>query len=95
MISVTGEPGSTGTRAGVSIADLTAGMYAAYGVMLALRVKEKTGEGQHIDISMLEGQLSLLGTAIGNYFGDGKIPRPHGYRLLGRRALPDFPYEDA
>ena len=78
MISVTGEPGSTGTRAGVSIADLTAGMYAAYGVMLALRVKEKTGEGQHIDISMLEGQLSLLGTAIGNYFGDGKIPRPMG-----------------
>jgi crotonobetainyl-CoA:carnitine CoA-transferase CaiB-like acyl-CoA transferase len=53
-------------------------MYAAYGVMLALRVKEKTGEGQHIDISMLEGQLSLLGTAIGNYFGDGKIPRPMG-----------------
>ena len=40
MISVTGEPGTTGTRAGVSIADLTAGMYSAYGVMLALRVKD-------------------------------------------------------
>src|SRR6476620_12304729 len=78
MVRITGDEGSTGTRAGVSIADLTAGMYAAYGVMLALRVKEKTGEGQHIDISMLEGQLSLLGTAIGNYFGDGKIPRPMG-----------------
>jgi crotonobetainyl-CoA:carnitine CoA-transferase CaiB-like acyl-CoA transferase len=78
MISVTGEPGTTGTRAGVSIADLTAGMYCAYGVMLALRVKERTGEGQHVDISMLEGQLSLLGTSIANYFANGEIPRPMG-----------------
>jgi formyl-CoA transferase/CoA:oxalate CoA-transferase len=78
MISVTGEPGTTGTRAGVSIADLTAGMYAAYGVMLALRVKEKTGEGQRIDISMLEGQLSLLGTSFFNYFANGEVPKPMG-----------------
>jgi len=78
MISVTGEPGSSGTRAGVSIADMTAGMYAAYGVMLALRVKDKTGEGQAVDISMLEGQLSLLGTTFGNYFANGEIPKPMG-----------------
>jgi formyl-CoA transferase/CoA:oxalate CoA-transferase len=78
MISVTGEPGTTGTRAGVSIADLTAGMYAAYGVMLALRSRERTGEGQQVDISMLEGQLSLLCTSFANYFADGKIPGPMG-----------------
>ena len=78
MISVTGEPGTTGTRAGVSIADLTAGMYCAYGVMLALRVKERTGEGQQVDISMLEGQLSLLGTSIANYFANGEVPKPMG-----------------
>jgi crotonobetainyl-CoA:carnitine CoA-transferase CaiB-like acyl-CoA transferase len=78
MISVTGEPGTSGVRAGVSIADLTAGLYCAYGVMLALRVKEKTGLGQEVDISMLEGQLSLLGTAIANYFADGKVPAPMG-----------------
>jgi formyl-CoA transferase/CoA:oxalate CoA-transferase len=78
MISVTGEPGTSGTRAGVSIADLTAGMYAAYGTMLALRVKDKTGEGQRIDISMLEGQLSLLGTSFFNYFASGKVPKPMG-----------------
>ena len=78
MISVTGEPGTTGTRAGVSIADLTAGMYAAYGVMLALRVKDRTGEGQRIDISMLEGQLSLLGTSFFNYFANGEVPKPMG-----------------
>ncbi len=78
MISVTGEPGTTGTRCGVSIADLTAGMYCAYGVMLALRHKEKTGEGQQVDISMLEGQLSLLCTSFANYFVDGKVPKPMG-----------------
>ena len=78
MISVTGEAGGSGARAGVSIADLTAGMNAAYGIMLALRVKERTGEGQQVDISMLEGQLALLSTAIGNYFADGEIPKPLG-----------------
>jgi formyl-CoA transferase/CoA:oxalate CoA-transferase len=78
MVSVTGEPGTTGTRAGVSIADLTAGMYAAYGVMLALRVKEKTGVGQQVDVSMLEGQLSLLCTSFANYFANGEIPKPMG-----------------
>ena len=78
MVSVTGEPGSRGTRAGVSIADMTAGLYAAYGIMLALRVKEKTGQGQYIDVSMMEGQLALLTTAIANYFADGEVPRPMG-----------------
>ena len=84
MISVTGEPGGHGVRCGVSIADLTAGMYAAYGIMLALRVKERTGIGQAIDVSMLEGQLSLLGTMIGGYLADGEAPRPMGtaYKAL-------------
>ena len=46
MISVTGEEGGRGVRAGTSIADMTAGMYAAFGIMLALRVKERTGAGR-------------------------------------------------
>ncbi len=84
MISVTGEPGGHGVRCGVSIADMTAGMYAAYGIMLALRVREKTGRGQAIDVSMLEGQLSLLGSMIGAYFADGEAPSPMGtaYKAL-------------
>jgi len=78
MISVTGEPGGSGVRCGVSIADLTAGMNATIGILLALRVKERTGEGQSIDVSMLEGQMSLLGIMIGNYLSDGKMPGPMG-----------------
>jgi crotonobetainyl-CoA:carnitine CoA-transferase CaiB-like acyl-CoA transferase len=84
MISTTGEPGGRGVRCGVSIADMTAGMYAAFGIMLALRVKERTGRGQALDVSMLEGQLSLLGSTIGGYFADGELPRPMGtaYKAL-------------
>ena len=84
MISVTGEEGSHGARCGVSIADMTAGMNAAYAILLALRVKEKTGQGQSIDVSMMEGQLSLLGTMIGSYLANGEVPAPMGtaYKAL-------------
>ena len=84
MISVTGEEGSHGARCGVSIADMTAGMNAAYAILLALRVKEKTGQGQSIDVSMMEGQLSLLGTMIGSYLANGELPAPMGtaYKAL-------------
>ena len=84
MISVTGDQGGRGARAGTSIADMTAGMNAAYAIMLALRVKEKTGVGQAIDVSMLEGQMALLGTMIGNYCATGEIAEPMGtaYKAL-------------
>ena len=84
MISATGDEGGHGARAGVSIADLTAGMNAALGIMMALRVKDATGVGQSIDISMLEGQLSLLSTMIGDYFSTGTIAGPMGtaYKAL-------------
>jgi formyl-CoA transferase/CoA:oxalate CoA-transferase len=78
MMSVTGEAGGRPVRAGTSIADLTAGMYAAFGILAALRVKEKTGRGQAIDVSMMEGQLSWVNTAIGNYMADGVVPGPMG-----------------
>jgi CoA:oxalate CoA-transferase len=84
MISVTGEPGGHGVRCGVSIADMVAGMYAAFGVMSALRVKERTGRGQYVDVAMLDGQLGLLSGMIGSYLADGEIPHPMGtaYKAL-------------
>jgi crotonobetainyl-CoA:carnitine CoA-transferase CaiB-like acyl-CoA transferase len=84
MISVTGSADGATARAGVSIADMTAGMNAAFAILAALRVKEKTGSGQQVDISMLEGQLALLSTMVGDYFVDGTVPRPMGtaYRSL-------------
>jgi crotonobetainyl-CoA:carnitine CoA-transferase CaiB-like acyl-CoA transferase len=78
MISVTGAVGGPNVRCGVSIADLTAGLNAAFGVMAALRVKEKTGRGQTVDVSMMEGQMALLNTMIGNYLADGVVPQALG-----------------
>jgi crotonobetainyl-CoA:carnitine CoA-transferase CaiB-like acyl-CoA transferase len=84
MISVTGEAGGSGARAGVSIADMGASLNAAFSIVLALRVKERTGRGQAIDVSMMEGQLALLGTMFGDYFASGEVPRPMGtaYKAL-------------
>ncbi len=84
MISVTGAEGTHGSRCGVSVADLTAGMYAAFGILLALRVKERTGEGQRVDVSMLEGQMSLLNVMISAYLADHEVPAPMGtaYKAL-------------
>jgi formyl-CoA transferase/CoA:oxalate CoA-transferase len=78
MISVTGEQGGRGVRCGISIADIAAGMYAAFGILAALHARKKTGRGQFIDASMLEGQLGLLSGVIATYLGDGIVPQPMG-----------------
>jgi formyl-CoA transferase/CoA:oxalate CoA-transferase len=78
MISVTGPPGGPGVRAGVSIADITAGMFAAFGIMTALHARTQTGRGQFIDVSMLEGQMSIMSGLFGAYFADGIVPGPWG-----------------
>jgi crotonobetainyl-CoA:carnitine CoA-transferase CaiB-like acyl-CoA transferase len=78
MMSVTGETGGRGVRAGVSIADITAGMYAAFGILAALHARRATGRGQFIDVSMLEGQLGLLSGMIGAFIADGIVPGPLG-----------------
>jgi crotonobetainyl-CoA:carnitine CoA-transferase CaiB-like acyl-CoA transferase len=78
MISITGESGGRGVRCGVSIADITAGLYAAFGVMTALHARERTGRGQYVDVSMLEGQLAILSGMIGAYLADRVVPQPMG-----------------
>ena len=78
MISVTGPAGGPPVRAGVSIADIASGMFAAYGIVTALHARGRTGRGQFIDLSMLEGQLSLLHGGIGSFLADGVVPAPWG-----------------
>ncbi len=70
MMSLTGEPGRTPVRAGVSIADLQAGMHAVIAILIALHARRRTGRGQLVDISMLEGQLALLDHVLGMYLAD-------------------------
>ncbi len=78
MISITGEPGGRGVRAGVSIADITAGMYAAFGILAAVHARQTTGLGQFIDVSMLDGQIGILSGMIGAFVADHIVPGPLG-----------------
>jgi len=78
MMSVTGLPGSGPTRVGVAIADITSGMYAIQGVLLALASRERTGRGQRVDLSLLESTVSLLTHLASNYLVGGMAPMQYG-----------------
>ena len=77
-MSLTGEPGSSPVRAGVSIGDLLGGLLAVHAILAALLVLQKTGRGQRMEVSLLEGQLFLLTYMAQHFFTAGKIPGPHG-----------------
>ncbi len=67
IMSVTGEPDGQPMKVGVAIADLMAGMYATIGILAALRHRDATGAGQHVDLSLLDAQVAWLSNA-GQYF---------------------------
>ncbi len=77
-MSITGEPGRPPVRAGIPISDLCAGMFAAHGIMAALYAREKTGEGQPVEVSLMSGQIGMLAYMAGYYFKSGQIPGPVG-----------------
>jgi crotonobetainyl-CoA:carnitine CoA-transferase CaiB-like acyl-CoA transferase len=74
FMSVTGEPDSDPQKAGIPISDLIAGMYAAVGINAALRHREVTGEGQHIDIGMLDTTAAILSIQGANFLATGQNP---------------------
>jgi formyl-CoA transferase len=78
IMSITGEPGGPPLRVGVAIADIMAGMFAAYAVQVALYHRERTGEGQLIDTSLLDGQLAMLTYQAGRYLATGEAPATTG-----------------
>lgn len=80
LASLTGESGGPPLKSGVSIADLAAGLYAMIGILVALHARTRTGRGQHVDVSMLDGQISLLTFQAGSHFGTGQEPVRRGNR---------------
>lgn len=78
VMSVTGESDGPPVRFGVSGADLAAGMWAAVGVLAALRERERTGEGQWVDVSLLDGQISWLTYVASGHFATGTVPARYG-----------------
>lgn len=77
-MSITGPDASQPTRAGIPIGDLGGGMFAVMGILAALREAEISGLGQHVDISMLDVQISMLNYMATMYFMSGEDPEPIG-----------------
>lgn len=84
LIGVTGYPDGPPTKVGVPISDLTAGLYSAQAIMAAYIHALRTGEGQHIDISLLDSAISLTVWESAIFFATKQIPQPTGstHRLL-------------
>ena len=78
LMSVTGFTESGPTRVGVAIGDSVAGLFAAYGILAALFEREKSGLGQFIETSLLEGLIAVLGFQAAKYFGTGETPLQQG-----------------
>lgn len=88
IISITGEPDRPPVRVGTSIGDITSALFTTIGILSALRHRDQTGEGQLIDVGMLDCQVAILENAMVRYFSNGDIPRP-----LGRRHPAITPFE--
>jgi crotonobetainyl-CoA:carnitine CoA-transferase CaiB-like acyl-CoA transferase len=73
-MSITGEAGRPSVRIGPSAIDLITGAHVALGVVLALRVRERTGEGQRVETSLYDSSLHLISHYIADYTGSGRLP---------------------
>ncbi|MFN3766472.1 MAG: CaiB/BaiF CoA transferase family protein [Aliihoeflea sp.] len=88
MMSITGEPGREPQKAGVAISDIFTGLYSTIAIQAALRHAEATGEGQHIDMALLDTQVSVLGNQNLNYLVSGNPPKQ-----MGNAHMNIAPYE--
>ena len=81
MMSITGdkdENNGTPQKVGVAIADIMTGMYATVGILGALAHRDRTGEGQYIDLALLDCQIAMLANHSSNYLLSGEVPKRHG-----------------
>lgn len=78
LMSITGQPdgapGAEPMKVGVAVADLFSGMYASTAILAALRHAERTGEGQHIDVALLDCQIAMLANQAANFLVSGNAP---------------------
>jgi len=88
LMSITGSADGPPYRLGVAIVDIVSGMFAAYGIAMALFARERTGKGQQVDLAMLDATVALLTYQAGGFFATGKVPA-----RLGNRHPSIVPYE--
>jgi crotonobetainyl-CoA:carnitine CoA-transferase CaiB-like acyl-CoA transferase len=88
LMGITGVPDGEPMRAGVAVTDLMTGMYACTGILASLHQRERTGQGQHIDICLLDVQVATMANQSVGYLGTGKNPR-----RLGNAHASIVPYQ--
>lgn len=93
LMSVTGlpdgEPGGGPMKVGLPVCDLQTGLYATISILAALQHRNRTGEGQYIDLALLDTQVSLLANQAANWMNGGMVPR-----RLGNQHPNTVPYQD-
>ncbi len=94
FMSITGEEGGGPLRAGVAMADLSTGNMATISILMALRHAERTGEGQQIDVSLLDTQIAMLANQGSTYLVDGTVPGRLGNRHPTVVPYTTFPCAD-
>ena len=94
LMSITGEPDRPPVRTGTSVVDLTTGANAVQGILAALFVRERTGRGQRVDVSLLGSQVSWLTYHATTYFATGEVPGRFGSRHPSVAPYGAFPTRD-
>jgi crotonobetainyl-CoA:carnitine CoA-transferase CaiB-like acyl-CoA transferase len=78
LLSITGTEDGKSVRCGYGVTDVTAGLFAVIGILLALRARDATGRGQFVDVAMLDGMISTMSSNYMSYLGSGIVPQPMG-----------------
>jgi len=78
IMSITGPPNGEPHKVGVAIVDITTGLFASNAILAALHLREQTGEGQYIDIALLDTQVAWLANVAHNYFATEEPPQRYG-----------------
>jgi crotonobetainyl-CoA:carnitine CoA-transferase CaiB-like acyl-CoA transferase len=94
LISMTGTMEGEQVRCGHSVADVSAGMFAVIGILMALQSRSQTGLGQFVDVSMFDSMISSMASAFSNYLGSGVAPRPLGTAFSTIVPYRTFPTAD-
>jgi crotonobetainyl-CoA:carnitine CoA-transferase CaiB-like acyl-CoA transferase len=94
IVSVTGEAGRDGVRAGVSVADQGTGMWGALAIVAALHERESTGEGREVDVSLYETALGFMAYHLTGFLGAGAVPAGRGTEFPSIAPYQAFPARD-
>lgn len=94
LMWITGEPGHGPMRVGIPIADLTAGLFTAIGVLIALLEREESGEGQYVDSSLLASQIAMLDFQAARWLMKGEVPGQAGNNHPTSIPTSVFPTKD-